>query len=268
MDIVPQKRCNRCGVVKPLTDFHKLTSASDGHKGDCKVCLNADQLARRNADPIKYALKDKAYRENNKDKVKNSKKKWTEENAEYIKVKAHQHYIDHKSEKQEYDKKRYVENPEKAKVRSTQWKDNNPDLAKLAERKWKDANPDKILKYSQAARTRKKNLPYTLTNQQWEACLSYWDDRCCVCGRKAGFWNLIVKEHWIALADPRPDNPGTVANNILPMCHSINGSHGQGSCNQSKRNRDPVDWLTNKYGKRKASAILKRITAYFEFVEN
>jgi hypothetical protein len=62
----------------------------------------------------------------------------------------------------------------------------------------------------------------------------------------------------IPLTDPRPDNPGTVPTNIVPLCHGVDG------CNLSKSNGDPIEWLTSRYVPRKAKQILARIQAYFD----
>jgi hypothetical protein len=68
-------------------------------------------------------------------------------------------------------------------------------------------------------------------------------------------------DHWIALSDPRPDNPGTVPTNIVPLCHGIGG------CNNRKSNRDPVEFLETEFGVRRARQILTRINAYFAWVK-
>ncbi|MCE7697838.1 MAG: hypothetical protein K8E24_003040 [Methanobacterium paludis] len=44
MFLFPQKKggktkiCTQCGKEKPITDFYKKSSASEGHKSECKVC--------------------------------------------------------------------------------------------------------------------------------------------------------------------------------------------------------------------------------------
>ena len=48
--------------------------------------------------------------------------------------------------------------------------------------------------------------------------------------------------------------------NIIPACG------GLGGCNQSKNDSAPVEWITLKFGARKAKAILARIAIYFEQV--
>jgi hypothetical protein len=35
------KTCNKCKQVKQITDFHKDKTKKDGHRGNCKDCLNA-----------------------------------------------------------------------------------------------------------------------------------------------------------------------------------------------------------------------------------
>ncbi len=67
-------------------------------------------------------------------------------------------------------------------------------------------------------------------------------------------------DHWIAISDLRPDNPGTVATNMIPLCHGISG------CNNKKQNKDPIEWMRQEYGTRKAKPIIARIEAYFEWV--
>jgi len=37
---VKRKVCSKCGVRRPLSDFHRCVSAKDGHNGVCKFCKN------------------------------------------------------------------------------------------------------------------------------------------------------------------------------------------------------------------------------------
>ena len=78
----------------------------------------------------------------------------------------------------------------------------------------------------------------------------------------------IVPDHWIAISDKRPDNPGTVALNIVPLCHTKPGApSGQSCCNNNKHNSDPVKWLTREFGVKKASELLHKIEAYFDYIK-
>lgn len=72
-----------------------------------------------------------------------------------------------------------------------------------------------------------------------------------------------MADHWIPLV--YDDCPGTVPENIVPLCHSI--KDGAGGCNNSKQALDPYQWLIDKFGKRKAEEIFTKIQAYFEMVK-
>lgn len=45
-----KKRCNSCGLHKPLSEFHKYVGKTarsvDGHRAECKKCRNRKQLER------------------------------------------------------------------------------------------------------------------------------------------------------------------------------------------------------------------------------
>src|SRR5688572_26282042 len=45
------KRCNKCGEVKPLTDFYAMTGMKDGYRNDCKACNLAAKHERYLRDP-------------------------------------------------------------------------------------------------------------------------------------------------------------------------------------------------------------------------
>lgn len=105
-------------------------------------------------------------------------------------------------------------------------------------------------------RTRQMALPNHFSDADWQNALSYFGGCCAVCGKPSGLWHKMAMDHWIPLSSP--NCPGTIPTNILPLCHGMDG------CNNSKKDRDPVVWLTDRYGPRKAKQILKRIQAYFD----
>jgi len=108
---------------------------------------------------------------------------------------------------------------------------------------------------------RKRGLPDDFTVDQWQRCLDYFNHCCAVCGRQMKDLfgtHTVAMDHWIPLSSP--DCPGTVAHNIVPLCH------GEGGCNNSKGAKIPETWLKKRFGGRKAKAIVARIEAYFDWL--
>jgi ribosomal protein L37AE/L43A len=107
---------------------------------------------------------------------------------------------------------------------------------------------------------RKRELPHTFTEQDWQRALEYWEYTCAVCGRPRGLWHTLAADHWIPLTDP--DCPGTVPTNIVPLCH------GESGCNNSKRAKSPQAWLEAKLGPKQAFQKMLEIDAYFLWVKD
>ncbi len=168
----------------------------------------------------------------------------------------------------DYDRLRHIQwrktNPDKYRAQAHRKYAANPDKAHEAGRKWALRNPDRVRANGRVKAQRrlaqKRNLPATLTVNEWQFALDYFGHTCAVCGRPADFWTILAADHWT----PVSKGGGTTARNIVPLCHARKGiPPGEPCCNNSKGNKDPEVWLIERYGKRKAAAILNRINAYF-----
>lgn len=237
---IPQKHCSRCNQDFPATEeyFHWSNKAKGKFQSFCKPCYNARSKGFRE----KYAEK---------------KKQYYQDKREYFLQRRKVYYYRNPEAKREYSRKYYQEHRIEQLKKQRIYVKRNPEIAK------RHAKTRDNLR-----RARLRQLAANFTHQDYVRMMDYWDWSCCVCGQKSGLWHILAQEHWIAVADPRPDNPGTVASNMLPMCHAVKGSNGQSGCNNSKRAKDPTEWLTATYGKRKANQIIKRIQDYFEWVKS
>jgi hypothetical protein len=56
------KRCFKCGVEKPRTEFYRHPAMADGLLGKCKACAKADVTARWNANAEIFRQTDAARR--------------------------------------------------------------------------------------------------------------------------------------------------------------------------------------------------------------
>lgn len=130
------KRCSKCGVSKPTTEFHSRKTARDGLASNCKDCRNAhnrgatavlrqdDDYRARN---VEYQ---RTWRQANPDKTAASQDRWRQANPDYrpdpVKVNAN-------------SKASYERNKEKYRARKAQWAKDNADLMRgyLAKRRAK-----------------------------------------------------------------------------------------------------------------------------------
>lgn len=113
--------------------------------------------------------------------------------------------------------------------------------------------------YSHRRRARERSLPDTFTAADLKRAHEYWGGICPCCGKQVNdlFGDIQPHmDHWIPLTSP--DCPGTVPTNMIPLCDK---------CNSSKRDRDPKMWLIERFGKRRAAEILRRIDEYFDWIK-
>lgn len=233
------KRCSQCKRYYPRTTeyFHKCNHRVDGLNNWCKQCRHEHHVANRE----RKREYDARYVEINKSRILERSRQYRITHAEEIGIRKRARYKKNRRKILAQQKEAYATRPD------------------IHERVNKTAN---IAWHRRRARLR--HLPDTLTTTQWDAALTYFGGCCAICGRPPGLWHVIAKEHWIPLSDPRQDNPGTVATNILPMCHAV--KDGDSGCNNSKSNKDPIEWLNESLGKRKARERLRVIEEYFEWV--
>ena len=220
------KRCTKCGEYKPRDMFHRDKNRSDGLTPHCKVCS---------------AKKAKAWYAANKERHFEKSKAWHDANKERY-AKTH--------------KARYEANKDRHARIMKAWYAANKEHAFENGKAWRKANPDKEKSIKLRRRAREKSLPENFTASDWQYALDHFNGCCAVCGRQPGLWHTLAADHWIPLN--APECPGTVAWNIVPLCHGIGG------CNNAKNAHDPVEWLTDVFGKRKGRAILRRIEAFLE----
>lgn len=242
----PYKTCSKCGEVKSIDQY-----SSNGYGGklpECKACRSS---------------------------------------------RAHQYYEEHGDGRREYNREYYQANTERERKRTREYARSHADhiieyrqinAERLREyaREYNDAHAEHRREYRKVhaeyrreykkqyhqseggkiairmavhrRRARKQSLPDTFTATDWQHALDYFGGCCAACGRPPGLWHTLSADHWIPLSKGGPTTP----DNIIPLCH------GSGGCNNKKNNRNPANWLTEQFGKRKGRAIQRRIEAYLD----
>lgn len=155
---IKMKKCNKCGVEKPLQDFEKAKWCKDGRRSTCRKC-KAPDAAKRAA----------KWRELHPDRAVEANAKWLNENPQKRKDVVRRHYLRNKDSILERRKENYARDPEKyanaakkwlAANRDTRtkssaaWRSNNRDKIAIYNRKWDESNPDARRTINQNRRAR------------------------------------------------------------------------------------------------------------------
>jgi hypothetical protein len=108
-------------------------------------------------------------------------------------------------------------------------------------------------------RSIQEGVEFNFSRAEWENALAYFKYSCAVCGKKrfdSQRNTFLVADHWI----PITKGGATIPSNIVPLCNGMDG------CNNSKHNRESIEWLTWRYGETLAAKILSEIEEYFQWL--
>ena len=218
--------CSKCKRYKSLNDFYD-------YRRYCKKC--GKKYKNTDASKARRVAYSKEY-----------------ESRPEIK-KRREEYLNRPDVKEHIRKRRkaYNDRPENKKRRKEYYQ--REDIKERERKRWRVHENNR--------NARKLDLPSTLTPAQWQHALDYFKGCCAACGRQMNdmFGEFTASiDHWIPLSYKGDDNPGTVATNILPLCHGVNG------CNNSKGCKLPDEWISQNFGKHKAKKIATKVQVYFD----
>lgn len=238
-----EKSCKVCGKSFPCTTEFFSKTGKGYLTNKCKQCISLEKKR-------KYRDNPELYKTRARDWVKKNPARKKQLDKDY----ATKHH-----EQQNANKRRWAENnPEKKLKASRDYRKRNPGQNTQNAARQRALNPESTRAIKLRRRARERELPADFTAKDWQFALDYFGGCCAVCGRPAGLWHTIAADHWIPIT--ASDTLGTVPHNIVPLCQ------GQDGCNNSKSNRNPIEWLDSRVGKHKAQSILERINRYFQIV--
>lgn len=206
------KRCSSCKEYLPLDYFAKKTRNKDGLATECKPCQSAYNCSEERKSKRRTYCKE--YYENNKEKLSEYIKEYKSKNKErlsYLAEKNKEHVCllrrirytrpEVKEVKRVYDKKKRLEkDPEYLLIRNIS---------------------------HQKRRTLKANNVSTLTVEQFNECLEFFDNKDAYTGLPM---NVISQDHVI----PLTKGGSYTRQNIIPCDFCVNSS---------KSNNDMEEWF-------------------------
>lgn len=234
------KVCKKCQRELPLESYHKCSRSKSGRQSSCKSC-KAKYHQKRYANNKEHINKvNKKWRDKNKEYFS----KWKEENKEYYSAYKKSYHKKHRERNLEYFRNWRKENHEYLlEYDRKRYKQNKKEHLRRS-RRYQLENKDKIKAYNQKRRNTKRNLPATLTSEQWVTIKRTFNYGCAYCGRK----DPLSQEHFIPL------NSGGeyTHDNIIPACKS---------CNSSKQDKSFFEWYPQQefYSKTRERKILKHL---------
>ena len=133
------KKCNKCSAEKEFNCFYVNQRNKDKLDNTCKECTKIKNKENRN-------------------KVRESQRKWREKNPDYMKEYAQT------EKRKEYEKQYYQQNKEEFIKRKQEWRKNNPDKDKEERKRYIENNKEKVNKYGANWRNekRKTDINYKL----------------------------------------------------------------------------------------------------------
>lgn len=195
-----QKLCSKCQERKSLEAFGLQRSSSDGHFSYCKLCKKAYSKALNSTDAGK----------------------------EYNRLQARKWRAGHPNYGVELCRINYYKDPKAYMARNKLWQARNPKKYREIQRSC-DAR----------RRARELNVESTLTIEEWQDILIYFEGRCAYCLLP---FDKLEQDHLQPISKGGPHTK----ENVVPACRS---------CNASKGNKSLIEMLvTANHGREKLTS--------------
>lgn len=255
---IPFNRCRRCFQIKPWTKDYFIWSKRDGItrlRRDCMVIQRREQYIKH-IDRIRKTSK--RYRDEHVEEARQCTRRWREHYPDKAKatLERQKSKPDYKAKRKAYNQRYYQANRAKFAVAKSVWQRQNRDKVKQAHHRYNEKHPEARRNVKRRRDSYARQLPSTFTGSDWRYALEYFHGCCAYCGNPPSLFDtytVLHEEHYIA----QINGGGYTPDNIVPACQT---------CNLSKGDQPPLDWLVKRFGKKKARQIAARIEQFFEIV--
>lgn len=224
------RECSRCGNPYPRTPefWPKKKTSADGLAYHCKGCRKKYDQIRYDKNSEQHKARAKKWREDHPDQLKESKKRYSEENKNRIREVSHEWYIKNREREIERSRKWRENHPEY----SAEYYQENSEKVKARGNKWAKENRPKRNATGQKRRAYKKGAEGYYTPEQIDALYDFQEGRCFHCD--CDISDYFERDHWIPLTKGGSNWP----ENIRLLCRH---------CNRSKHHKLPHEWHPETY---------------------
>lgn len=213
------KRCPRCGYIFPYEHFHKNKGTPDGLQAVCKDCFRSSQELQG---ALEYEFKVAEREELARRNLKRCNR------CEGIKPRCQFHY------------------------NAATWDLLDTICKPCASEKFSIYySTERSRMRKQRRRAKKANAEHSLTKEDWQFALEYFEYSCAYCGRTG---ISLCQEHFVPLAA----GGGYTKRNILPACKR---------CNYSKHQSPFNDWINGRGRRFVKPGATERVARYFAALE-
>jgi HNH endonuclease len=205
MNIVAEKRCTRCGIIKPINEYSQMKSGKCESR--CKSCMRerSKQWAKEN--PEKARARDLKWSSENRDKFLLLKKVWRKSNKEKVKEQKRLWNLAH---------------PEYIASHKLKWQRQNPEKHKISTLKWLNNNIGKIREYNHKRRAMKLKNGGKITEKEWRELKDKYNYTCLCCNRHEPEISLTL-DH----VKPLYLGGSNIIENAQPLCGTCNSRKGK-----------------------------------------
>ena len=157
-DLFDVKTCNKCGETKPFSEFYK-------RKCTCKCCIAEYDKAYRQENKERIRANEKAYQQENREKIAEQKKAYRQENKEKIAEREKTYRQENKEKIAGYKKAYRQENKEKIAEREKAYRQENKERIAGYNKAYQQENKEKIAEIRARRRAVKRSaVPKFLRN--------------------------------------------------------------------------------------------------------
>lgn len=149
--ILPQSKiCTKCGLDRPLSEYHKHKRGKYGLQPRCKTCLLEENAAYKSSHREEGRIYNKVYYAQNREKVLAYTSQWAKDNKDKRNEQMRRWREANPERAKEIRARSHEAHKDKNNARSKQYREANHDAVLAMQARWYEANKERVAAYNRA----------------------------------------------------------------------------------------------------------------------